>query len=317
MSVSDFNTILGMLGRLTDEQRQEVRATLDRIESDRLAISVAEGPPGHRPTCPHCESPEAAPWGHAHGFHRYRCRVCGKTFNRLTGTPMARLRRKDAWLDYAEAMADGLSVRRAAEAALVDIKTAFRWRHRFLAMPAWDFPASLEGIVEADETFFLESFKGRRLLPRPARKRGGVAKQRGLSREQIPVLTIRDRSGMTVDQVISGIGAKQIGPVLLPVLPKDAILCSDGSRAYKVLAAKHHLAHQSVCSKGADRVKGVFHIQNVNGYHSRLKTWMRRFNGVATAYLQNYLGWRRMLDRHGRLAPNLILLAALGRLNNT
>jgi hypothetical protein len=39
--------------------------------------------------------------------------------------------------------------------------------------------------VEADETYFLESHKGERHLPRPPRKRGGVAKKRGLSNEQI------------------------------------------------------------------------------------------------------------------------------------
>jgi hypothetical protein len=38
------------------------------------------------------------------------------------------------------------------------------------------------------------------------------------------------------------------------------------------------------------------HIQNVNAYHSRLKTWMRRVNGVATKYLASYLGWRRLLE---------------------
>ena len=47
--------------------------------------------------------------------------------------------------------------------------TAFRWRHRFLGSPALDKPKTLRGIVEADETFILESFKGRRSgLPRPA-----------------------------------------------------------------------------------------------------------------------------------------------------
>jgi hypothetical protein len=45
---------------------------------------------------------------------------------------------------------------------------------------------------------------------------------------------------------------------------------------------------------------GAWHIQNVNAYHGRLKTWMRRFNGVATSYLENYLGWFRALDRSPR-----------------
>ena len=41
---------------------------------------------------------------------------------------------------------------------------------------------------------------------------------------------------------------------------------------------------------------GVYHIQNANAYHLRLKEWMRRFNGVATKYLDHYLGWRRMTE---------------------
>jgi hypothetical protein len=35
---------------------------------------------------------------------------------------------------------------------------------------------------------------------------------------------------------------------------------------------------------------GAFHIQNVNAYDSRLKEWIRRFHGVATKYLENYVG---------------------------
>ncbi len=38
----------------------------------------------------------------------------------------------------------------------------------------------------------------------------------------------------------------------------------------------------------------------VDHYNHRLKEWMERFHGVATHYLKNYLGWRRMLERYGR-----------------
>ena len=41
------------------------------------------------------------------------------------------------------------------------------------------------------------------------------------------------------------------------------------------------------------------HINNVNAYHGRLKEWMRRFHGVATKNLPNYLGWRRALEAWG------------------
>ena len=41
---------------------------------------------------------------------------------------------------------------------------------------------------------------------------------------------------------------------------------------------------------------------------------MQRFKGVATKYLDSYLGWFRMLDRSGPtgLQPALVLRAAMG-----
>ncbi len=60
--------------------------------------------------------------------------------------------------------------------------------------------------------------------------------------------------------------------------------------------------HQAVSAR-KPRVRGAFHIQNVNAYDSRLKTWMIRFHGVATKYLKNYLGWRRLLERYRELTP--------------
>jgi transposase-like protein len=160
---------------------------------------------------------------------------------------------------------------------------------------------SRAGIIEADETFFLESFKGKRGgLPRPPRHRGGSAAKRGLSREQIPVLVVRDRSGATTDAVLPSLRAKHILPVLAAVVPPDAVLCSDGASAYRIFARNTGVRHEPIVAKAGQRVRdGAFHIQNVNAYDSRLKGWMRRFRGVATAYLPNYLGWRRMLERHG------------------
>jgi hypothetical protein len=44
-----------------------------------------------------------------------------------------------------------------------------------------DRPTTLSAIVEADETYRLESQKGSRSLTRRPRKRGGVAKRRGIN----------------------------------------------------------------------------------------------------------------------------------------
>ncbi|SHH24306.1 hypothetical protein SAMN02746098_00530 [Desulfosporosinus lacus DSM 15449] len=62
--------------------------------------------------------------------------------------------------------------------------------------------SSFNGILEADETYFLYSEKGKSgITHRKPRKRGGAAKFRGISREQVCVLVARDREKNTVSKV--------------------------------------------------------------------------------------------------------------------
>lgn len=41
-------------------------------------------------------------------------------------------------------------------------------------------------------------------------------------------------------------------------------------------------------------------IQRINAYHSRLKGFLRRFHGVSTKYLGNYLVWNDVLANSRR-----------------
>jgi transposase-like protein len=108
--------------------------------------------------CPHCGEDHVHRWGNDCGKPRYRCTRCRKTFNPLTGTPLAGLHHPERWKDQAQALISGESLAQAAMRCDVHPTTAFRWRHRFLAALNLDKPASLSGLVEADETFVLESF---------------------------------------------------------------------------------------------------------------------------------------------------------------
>ena len=185
-------------------------------------------------------------WGRSCALRRYRCRACRQTFdalNALTGTPLARLRKREAWKEYAQALAESMSVRKAAARTGISVPTAFRWRHRFLIRPGDAKAVVISGIAEADETFFLKSFKGERKLSRPPRKRGGTASKPGLSDEQVPVLVLRDRSGATTDAVLENLQAASIHRVLRPVVAKDTVLVSDGADAYASFAAEKGIDH--------------------------------------------------------------------------
>ena len=265
--------------------------------------------------CPHCGGRRLQRWGHASGLPRYRCGDCRRTFNALTGTPLARLHKKDRWTDQARALMTGESVAKAAVRCGVAYTTAFRWRHRFLTAPALDKPTSLMGIVEADETFILESFKGRRSdLPRPARKRGGKAAKAGLSSEQIPVLVARDRYGVTTDAVLPKLNRASVTAALAGVVTPANQLCCDGGKAIVAFARKAEIPCHILPAPGGPRPEAPnLHINNVNGYHGRLKEWLRPFHGVATKYLDHYLGWRRTVEALGTAAqPEAWLRSAVG-----
>ena len=314
MKALDFRTWLAQLTSLNRGQKDRLRTELDRRANAEEVIRLIEQGLQEKPLCPHCGHTQLQRWGTSCSLQRYRCRQCGHTFNALTHTPLARLRHKDRWLAYAQALIDGASVRRAASNCGVAKNTSFKWRHRFLQSPAQQKAGQMQGIAEADETFFLESFKGKRHLPRKARKRGGKAAKRGTLAEQIPVLVVRDRDGATADFRLPGVSAEDIEPVLKPLLAADAILCTDGVSAYTVVARNLGVTHHPVNLSRGIRVRGAYHIQNVNAYDSRLKQWLLRFHGVATAYLESYLGWRRMLERFGNnILPGMCLRAALGK----
>lgn len=265
--------------------------------------------------CPHCDGDDIRPWGRAGGKPRYRCAACRRTFNPLTGTPLSGLHYPDRWREQAQALIEGETIAKAAARCGVDYTTAFRWRHRFLKALALDKPASLSGIVEADETFILESFKGKRHgLPRAPRKRGGKASKRGLSMEQIPVVVARDRDGATIDAVLPRLDAASIAAVLGPVIRKSAEFCCDGGTAIKAFARRAGLAFHVLPAPGIPRPEAPdLHINNVNAYHGRLKEWMRRFHGVATANLPSYLSWRRTIEALDTAStPNAWIMGAAG-----
>ena len=275
-------------------------------------IALIEHAARGRP-CPHCRCPRVHRCGQASGLQRFRCLGCGRSYNALTGTPLARLRKKEHWLAYLQCVLESRTVREAARIVGVHRTTSFRWRHRFVPGAMRDRPTRLTAIVEADETYRLESQKGSRNMTRKPRKRGGVAKKRGISNELDCLLVARDRSGQTLD-FHTGRGqvtVAQLHACLKPVLPADVLLISDSARSYRYFAEQAGIMHETVNTKEDGRARGAIHIQNVNAWHSRFKNWLVRFRGVASRYLINYSGWQRVLDARRLTTPPHLLCAAV------
>jgi hypothetical protein len=109
MKAQDFKTLVEQLGDLSEVQRTALASALAGGGSGEEAIMMIDTQFAAAPVCGHWQSSNVRPWGSASGFKRTMCRDCAQTFNALTGTLLAKLRRRDAWLDDARALVDRVS----------------------------------------------------------------------------------------------------------------------------------------------------------------------------------------------------------------
>ena len=297
------------LKSMSPEELNTLRMTIESIlfpESkpfsvDQEARDIRRGKRAREfPHCVHCGSDAIRGHGTYKHYRRYLCVSCKKTFTDITKTCIAHLQKRDQFRQYIICMIHGMSLRKAAKQTGVCLKTAFDWRHKILHALKMNPHQQLRGVTEADETFFRYSEKGSRKLSRPPRKRGG-GKGPGLDDELVCVLTAKDRSGSP--PVIETVGR---GPITSEriheklkgsFIDQNLLLCTDANNSYKKYCKEHNIKHKVLnLSKKQRVVEKHLHLQNVNATHSRLKGWMRRFHGVASKYLQNYMNYFRTLE---------------------
>ena len=243
--------------------------------------------------CPHCNSNKICKNGHASGYQQFRCNACKKNYTIRTKTIWQNTHKSiELWQEYIELFSQGLALRKIVEKMdkKISLPTAFYWRHKilkFLSKNNDDGNNKLGGIIEADETFFEESQKGsRNVKGRDARKRC-YSSYTYTKKTKICVLTAIDRNKASFTKPVGFGGLEKDDVVLLQRhLVKDSILITDGNRTYRNL---NNVKLKSL--KFGKPENKVYHLNNINNFHSMLKKFMVRFNGVATKYLDYYVSY--------------------------
>ena len=159
------------IDELSPPQNEQTQDLLSGVTGENASLMAIEAQLEEIRLCPHCNTSGAISKGMAWGLRRYLRKACNKTFNAATGTALQDLHNKSKCLAFGNCLADGLTVRKAAEHCNFAVSTSFRWQHQFWAQD--QNPPNLTGIVEVDETCVLEGRKGERNLDRKARRRGG------------------------------------------------------------------------------------------------------------------------------------------------
>lgn len=77
-------------------------------------------------------------------------------------------------------------------------------------------------------------------------------------------------------------------------IAEDSTLVTDKMNSYVRFANAN--GFELVQLKNGRAKKGIYNIQRINSYHSKLKKFMLKFNGVSTKYLNNYLVWHSFVN---------------------
>lgn len=136
MQTYEFRRLLGLVETLSGERRAHLQLKLAGGDEAHADTVIVGGRMGAQPSCSRCGGDHVVRNGHADGLQRYKRRSCKRTFNALTGMPLARPRQRGKGLTQARALAEGQSVRGVAAQMGVHRTTAFRWRYRFRQLPA-------------------------------------------------------------------------------------------------------------------------------------------------------------------------------------
>jgi transposase-like protein len=104
-------------------KRRSEQATLEDLREPRFSKGLQ---------CPHCESTQVKRNGSFKDKkgvikQRYRCQECGRTYNDLTGTPLAHSKKQSLWGKMASCVVEGFEVGQNS----MPPGPVRRWAHRY------------------------------------------------------------------------------------------------------------------------------------------------------------------------------------------
>ena len=242
--------------------------------------------------CPCCGSVDARfiKKGLQNGKQRYQCKECSSKFTFDTRQITSNSQQPvSSWIAVVEDTLSMKSLDNTARRIGVCHETAFNMRHKLLTYLEAESTTTLDALIEADETYVIESQKGVPVTHRKARKHGEGASKRGLSDEQLCVCVATDRNNHVVAKCVNR--AKASGNDLIAALgdhiASDSIILCDGATSYNSLA--DHTQSVKIELIGHENYGRLYHLNTVNSLHNRIKEMVRRFRGVSTKYLNRYL----------------------------
>ena len=309
MTTNNRVKLTQLIKKLSDESVDQLLETVCKL------FPVDEN--AQRPDCPYCQSSSIVKNGHKCGKQEYQCKECKKTFVSTTNTLMANSHQSsETWEEVIEDTVSGKSLDYSAMRLGISHDCIFHMRQKILMSMEdvqTEYTVNLGGVSELDETFVLDSYKGRKLpenVDRKPRKHGEKAQKSGLSSEYVCICTGIERNGDAIAMTVNRAkpSAQELQDVFSGHISSDTLALCDGLRGYAILEKVTGCSVKSVLN---EQNHNFFNLNTVNSFHSFIKRRYAFYRGVATKYLNRYNAMFsfafRVLDSEVARLKNLLL----------
>lgn len=290
-----------------------------------IACTMSAGHlPDEKPCCPGCNSSAVVRNGHKCGKQEYLCKSCGKTFVSTTNTLMANSHQpREVWEEVINDTLAGDAIDFAAERLGLTHDCVFRMRHKFLiALEKFQEEQGfcLNDVSEMDETFVLDSYKGKALpgsVPRKPRRHGAKAEKRGISNEYVCICAGVQRKGCAIAGTANRAkpSSQELQEIFGGHISEGTLILCDGLKSYQSLEVATGCSVKDVNSEAG---AAFYNLNTVNAFHSFIKMRYLFYRGVATKYINRYnalfsAAYKQTAEKARQIISSLLDVSGINR----
>lgn len=269
---TDFKSLIDVMKTFSEEQK-----CIDYLEQMRWSETGVVSPFDETSKVYKCKG------------NKYKCKTTGKYFNVKTATMFDNTKidlQKWFFAIYiVTTHKKGISSTQLAKDIDVTQKSAWFMLQRIRACFGIENNNELEGIVEADESFYGGKNKNRHANKKVKNSQGRSFK------DKTPILGLIERGGKMTAVVIGDTQRDTIQPLIKKYVAKGSSLISDDWKGYHGIES--HVHHYSI--KHADKgykhdYDSNIHTNNIEGSWKIMKNSLRdMYNHVSKKHLQKYV----------------------------
>lgn len=273
-------------------------------------------------SCPHCGCTHFIKHGKYEGIQRYRCKndKCRKTFSSTTCSVWKYLKHKpEKWLKFIELMCENISLQRCADILKITISTAFYWRHKvFHGIENCYKPKSFKEHIVVSNFYTHKCYKGSRskhftkeqsLNNKISRLFAYAHNDVGIlicvEGDEIPLINVKYEKEKLIYDFEKNISN---------YINKNCYIHLNKVRLRKIEEFTMEHNKNLPCGvikkygfKIRKNLSGIPHIEdkfqvssNAGKFIGELNSWLYRFKGIATKYLNHYFNFYSLIhsSRH-------------------